>query len=144
MQTPLTEAIDRGDLERASVLLRGGEDPNEPNHFGESPLMVAAMSGSTAALDLLVAHGAEINRPYKDGWTVLHMAVDFAIDSKIQGGGAPGDETTESVLWLVANGSDINQTNDLGETALDVAESCRASSMIAVLRGLQAGHGRDA
>lgn len=73
METPLTDAIDRGDLELAARLLRSGEDPNQPNGFGESPLMVAAMSRSTSALELLAAHGAEVNRSYKDGWTAFTL-----------------------------------------------------------------------
>lgn len=144
METPLTDAIDRGDLELAARLLDRGEDPNEPNGFGESPLMVAAMSGGTSALGLLVAHGAEVNRSYKDGWTALHAAIDFSIDSTIQMGGAPGEEPTEAVLWLLEHGADLNKKTDQGETALDFAESYNSSTMAALLRKPQLGSGHDA
>ncbi|ARN21829.1 ankyrin repeat domain-containing protein [Piscinibacter gummiphilus] len=144
METPLTDAIDRGDLELAARLLRSGEDPNQPNGFGESPLMVAAMSRSTSALELLAAHGAEVNRSYKDGWTALHAAVDHSIDSTIQKGGTPGEEPTEAVLWLLKHGADLGKKTDQGETALDFAESYNSSTMVTILRRPQPGYARDA
>lgn len=136
MQTLLTEAIDRGDLGLVEHLLVHGADPNEADGSGESPLMVAAMVQSVPTLALLLASGAEINRAYREGWTALHAAVDSSIDSTIQRGGDPGDEPLEAVLWLVQHGADTGSKTNQGETALDMAESYRAPSMIELLRSL--------
>lgn len=93
---------------------------------GEWPLMIAACNNDLDALDLLLQYGAEVNRAYEQGWTALHEAVDFSIDSTIQGGGSPGDEPLESILWLVAHGADLNAKTERGETPLDVARSYRS------------------
>jgi len=59
--TPLHDAVRRGDLEVAALLLRHGADPNALNGFGESPLQLVAKSGGGDFLPAAAArHMAEV------------------------------------------------------------------------------------
>lgn len=42
--TPLMEATQNGDLEIVNELLSAGENPNEMNEYGESPLLIAVVN----------------------------------------------------------------------------------------------------
>mmetsp|Transcript_3381 Transcript_3381/g.7027 ORF Transcript_3381/g.7027 Transcript_3381/m.7027 type:complete len:286 (+) Transcript_3381:371-1228(+) len=42
--------------------------------YGQTPLVVAAMRGSTSCLDSLLAYGAEVNAPDNMGRTALHLS----------------------------------------------------------------------
>ena len=122
----LVKFLDAGRLMEVKQLLESGVDPNGRNSVGERPIMIAACNNDLDALDLLLQFGAEVNRAYEQGWTALHEAVDCSIDSTIQGGGSPGDEPLESILWLVAHGADLNAKTERGETPLDIARSYRS------------------
>ena len=79
--TLLTEELRK---EHASV--------NIHNEMGETPLMLAAISGNTTALALLLARGAQLDAKDVHGWTALMKAV------------ALGD--TEMVKFLLEAGAD--------------------------------------
>eukprot|EP00959_Pyramimonas_sp_CCMP1952_P418465 8766538-Pyramimonas_sp.AAC.1 len=59
-------------------MLQPGDSQNslveEANDYGQTPLVVAAMTGSTSCLDSLLAYGAEVNAPDNMGRTALHLS----------------------------------------------------------------------
>ncbi|GGY60110.1 ankyrin repeat domain-containing protein [Pseudoduganella albidiflava] len=136
-ETALTRAIGDGNIQQAEALLGLGADANEPNRLGESPLMIAAALDDVCALELLVAHGADVNRAYHHGFTALHIAVDASIDNTIQRGGSPGDEATAAIQWLLTHGADTGAKTHQGDTACDIARAYNATSVVVLM--LQGG-----
>lgn len=108
----------RGDLENAirvcdwatvEALLQRGADPNKESY---NVLSWVAHSGDMKVIQLLIDHGAYINRKSDfDG--------DTALMSAVAGG------HIEAVRLLIENGADINIRNEKGQTAQDVANNWR-------------------
>lgn len=130
----LMKAIDDGQITEVRRLLEAGVNANAMDDDGQSPLMAAACANNVKALDLLLQYGADVKRAYADGWTALHMAVDFSIDSTIQRGGAPGDEPLDAIRWLLAHGADVSAKTERGETAVDFARVYRSDRVEQVLK----------
>ncbi|MCU1336437.1 MAG: ankyrin repeat protein [Bryobacterales bacterium] len=89
---------------------------------GTTPLMRAAKNGDTAAMRVLMAHGADASLRQKNGTTALMLASGvgrgqgvFAKDYATEA------ELLSAVRFLVESGVDVNATNDSGQTALHVA-----------------------
>jgi uncharacterized protein len=96
---------------------------------GSTPLMRAAKNGDAAAMDLLLAHGADPSLAQKNHTTALMLAAGlgrgqgvFAKDY------ATEKELLEAVKVLVERGVDVNAANDRGQTAMHFA--VRASDEI--------------
>jgi uncharacterized protein len=103
----LHEAAATGSLARLEQLL--GSDPGSVNAWspdGFQPLGLAAFFGQGAAVDLLLARGAEVNTKarHRFGVTALHAAL---------AGPAP-----EIARTLVGAGADVNAAQNSGETPL--------------------------
>jgi ankyrin repeat protein len=93
---------------------------------GTTPLMRAAKNGDTAAMRVLMAHGANAGLKQKNGTTALMLASGvgrgqgvFAKDYATEA------ELLAAVTFLidlgVESGVDVNAANDAGQTALHIA-----------------------
>jgi len=108
----LVEAI-RGTLSKGrsdfvAALLEYGAAPNVPGgHSGGPPLHVAAAYGFAHQVELLIAHGADVNLPDAVGNRPLHVAA--------------GDRDPPDVFVLLAHGADPNVVNAELETPLLMA-----------------------
>jgi ankyrin repeat protein len=125
-------------LDLMKVLLRDGADPNaqlngpalqrahtpgEPTlAHGATPLMRAAKNGDAAAIELLLAHGADPGIAQKNHTTALMFAAGlgrgqgvFAKDYATEA------ELLSAVKVLVEHGVDVNAVSDAGQTALHFA-----------------------
>lgn len=71
MTTTLHEAAGRDDVATLKRLLRWGANPNETDHFGQTPLFYCGMSHSCAAAELLLDNGADIDHKNNLGLTPL-------------------------------------------------------------------------
>ena len=91
-------------LPLAEALLDAGADPNDG-----VTLTIAASAGNVAALDLLLAHGANVNYPWAtDGSTPLYAILHWS-------------RTADGVRWLLAHGADPDPVFAAnGETPLHV------------------------
>ena len=91
-------------LRLAEALLDAGADPSDG-----VTLPLAASGGDVTALDLLLAHGADVNRPWAtDGSTPLYAILHWA-------------RTADGVRWLLAHGADPDPVfAENGETPLHV------------------------
>lgn len=73
--TPLMETAQNGDIERLNELLTAGENPNEINEFGESPLLIAIVNEDIDIIQVLLKNGADPNIQDDYGWTPFMSAV---------------------------------------------------------------------
>lgn len=143
LQTPspkTAEALIR--VPQTQVELRNDKD--------ESPLMMAALRGQKALVELLIWRDADVN---KTGWTPLHYAAsgghaDIAqilldhsayIDAESPNGTTPlmmaaMYGTPEVVKLLLNEGADRDHQNQLGMTALDFAKQASRKDAIQLLQ----------
>ncbi len=82
---------------------------NAPNYFGETPLQLAAESGSFNVVKYLIEEkGADFNAPDNEGKTSLHWAAEH--------------NRLNVVKYLIEEkGADFNASDDLGYTSLHFA-----------------------
>jgi ankyrin repeat protein len=97
----LEYAIYHGPFPFIETLLDLGADPDYPDHVGYPSLIAALSSGRQdrlQILDLLLAHGADIQQHGANGYTPLHWAA--------------GEDDPQLIDWLLARGADPDaQTN---------------------------------
>jgi uncharacterized protein len=137
----LTFAVINGHYEVAALLVEKGADVNQADRTGATPLYAAVdmhtlatsfgrpqlprivTDGSVGAAKMLLAHGADPDRPLKA--KVLKRTYTPG-DARLAEGATPlmraaksGDVVMMSVL--VAGGADLDRANAAGETALHIA-----------------------
>jgi len=97
----VTEILDEG-MHDAS----GGnywQSDSDPRGWQRSPLHVAALEGHREVVELLLAHGADVNAMSKYGDTPLHFAITH--------------RNVDVATALYKAGADVNIENDDGDTA---------------------------
>jgi len=94
--TALHRAVYAGDARQVRSLLQAGARPEAANRYGMTPLALAAASGNTELLALLVESGASVNAAdaaLRDGQTTLMLAARTgradAIDLLVRHGADP-------------------------------------------------------
>jgi ankyrin repeat protein len=119
--SPLADAVMRGDSAGLRVLLRQGADVNEVQGDGMTALHWAASRGNLAATRMLVSAGARLDPVTRNGnYTPLHLAA--------QNGRA------EAVKALLAAGANVNATTSSGgASALHFAASSGDAATIDAL-----------
>lgn len=116
-QPGLTVAMQEQSLKAARVLLaQPALDVDALNQAGESALMMAALKGNLAGLNLLLARGARISQP---GWSAIHYA-------------ATGPEP-QVVTLLIDRGADVNAMSPNGTTPLMMAAQYGAEDSVKIL-----------
>ena len=105
IENTLVGAALNGDLARLKRYIAEGADVNA-TRFEMPPLAWAAMRGQTAAAELLLQHGADINGRNRDGNTALHLSVFLG--------------HAETAELLIKNGADIDTKNGDGATPIDM------------------------
>lgn len=119
--TPLSAAIVAAELDIVELLLERGADPNlvsarEPH--SETPLLTAANKVfNTRFAEILIEKGAKLDWVRGDGWTVTHAAYDVP----------------EMLSLVLANGADVNATDNENWTALMMAADDAFPKCIEVL-----------
>ena len=73
-KTPLWEACERGELDRAIQLLDSGANLAIRNGNGVTPLWIAAQNGKIAVVEELLKRGADVSIPHHNGITPLWIA----------------------------------------------------------------------
>ena len=106
-ESPLADAVEKGDQGKSSELLAAGSDVNSSQIDGMTALHWAVHRDDTATTRLLVEAGASVTAPNRYGVTPLALAC--------QNGNA------EIVRLLLENGADPDSTLNGGETALMTA-----------------------
>lgn len=154
-RTALTLAIHQQSEKAIPVLLQSRQvDINALNRAGESPLMLAIITGQDDWAKQLIARGAAVN---KHGWAPLHYAAtkgniaimqllldhDAFIDTESPNRTTPlmmaaqysGNE--KAVQFLLEQGADPWAKNQLGMTALDFARRGANPGIIQTIQNAQ-------
>jgi uncharacterized protein len=101
---------------------------------GTTPLLRAARGADTAAMRLLLAHGAIVGLPNERGDSPLMVAAGLTA-SKVDTRGRyrTQQQALEAVKLLIAAGGNVNQTDGRGETALFGAAALGWDDMVKCL-----------
>ncbi len=102
-------AVRLNKLTMIDTLIQSGANVNIGNNGDDeaSPINQAARAGNVKLLKLLVAAGADVNKPNARGYTALHLAV--------------GRQSLESVQYLLASGANPNALMRDGLSPFDFA-----------------------
>ena len=137
----LTFAIINGHYDLAELLVEKGADVNQADRTGATPLYSAVdmhtlvtsfgrpelprpvTDGSVGAAKLLLAHGADPNKPLK---TKILKRTYQAGDGRLAEGATPLMRAAKAgdvvmMTLLIAAGADVDRTNAAGDTALHIA-----------------------
>ena len=99
----ITDAVKARDVVRVSSLLAAGADVNEKVR-GDFPLNVAALYGPAEMVTVLLAAGAKLEQPGRDGLQPLHNVVIIG--------------NTSIVALLIQKGAALDAKDKLGRTPL--------------------------
>lgn len=120
----LLSAADRGDAAKVRLLLRWGTDPDASGLYipaDQTPLMLAARRGSWPTVQVLLAHGADVNWGGND-WSVSPLMC------AVEGG------NEDIVRALIARGADVNASDGSAETPLSLAREHHRAALVALLK----------
>jgi len=118
-QYSLNEAVRINDIVLVKALIDAGNDVNEGDELGETPLHDAVVRDYGEISFLLIENGADVNAPDVRGLTPVHAAA----------WGGYGD----MVDLLISNGADINARDKDGVTPLHTAALAGRPETVATL-----------
>jgi ankyrin repeat protein len=122
--TPLHQAAWNGHEELIKLLLSKGAEVDPKRSDGITPLYQAGGPGAErhgkGCLEVLLAHGANINVADAEGNTLLHTAAYYG--------------NKEVIEVLLAHGKAVDTKNKRGETALQIASRNKHPAIVELLR----------
>lgn len=136
--TPLEDALQKSDLNRAAFYLQEGADINALNKRGLTALMEAALSGNDVMLRFLLNHGANLSALNSQGQPALFLPIspekiDFLVNhgarlDMLDSQGIPAltnailrnyeQSIIEKLINLVARQHNLDAQDRFGKTAL--------------------------
>jgi ankyrin repeat protein len=104
------------------ALIVGGADVNAAGPNGETPLSLAASSGSADAVRLLFAHGAKMPKETGVGWSPLMGAAQIG--------------SLDTVRLLLEHGADARATDQSGRTTIMAAVDSAPYTVVVIINGV--------
>ncbi len=156
----LLSASEKGQTERARLLIESGADIEARRSDGWRPLHRASSNGHAEIARMLVAAGADVEARTGDDWRPLHLVsryghtevarllVEAGAQLEARDGfsytplhRASSNARTETARLLVESGADVGATEDTGETPLHLASFYCGADLVALLlrRGASTG-----
>jgi hypothetical protein len=140
------QALWQEDLTRMENMLKAGINPNGQTSTGNRPLLIAAKKRNPRPLEILIAHGAQVDAPDRNGFTALMAAASMGLVSNVRvliSAGAKvnirDEKGSTALIWaaisgypqvveiLLAHGADVKAKNKDGLTALSLSKRINAS-----------------
>ena len=110
-------AADLGILAQLNLVVKfAPQRIDETNHYGETPLRIAARNYQEAAISLLLSAKADVNATNNSGQTPLHYAA--------------GRDQEATVSLLLSAKADVNKTDSNGTTPLGFASGDRVKQLL--------------
>jgi ankyrin repeat protein len=107
--------------EAVRLLVSRGADVNQADRSGRTPLVMAVEAGDTVTLDTLLANGARLDAPVKDG-DLLARAIEGRkpemFDALLARGIKPRDPPTRA-MWLLIESGDTDRARALLNAGAD-------------------------
>ncbi|XP_016140531.1 fibronectin type 3 and ankyrin repeat domains protein 1-like [Sinocyclocheilus grahami] len=117
----LHQAVHRADDEELTTVLQSGtDDVDVYDKMGFSPLMVAAQKGFTSLVDILVKHGADINKKDSTGKDSFENVFFLSLWTPLMRVSTISGNAAVASILLQA-GADVNVRDKAGKTPLMVA-----------------------
>ncbi|MEO6335042.1 MAG: ankyrin repeat domain-containing protein [Pyrinomonadaceae bacterium] len=145
-------AVSRDDLEEARNLISRGENVNQKEEDGKTPIFIAVENGNIEMVQLLLDAGAKINsRNHEKATPLMHLDGDatpelvellLRFGAKVHHVARSGDTaliraarmaTPEVVRALIDAGADLDAQNEDGATALMLAAETENLETVRVL-----------
>ena len=115
-----------GHLDQVKILVKEGVNVNGIGGNSMTPLFAALGGENYDIIQFLVNQGADINQ---GGWTLLHEAIDLAIDGMIQEETErPDANLLQIIKFLIDKGADLNKRDTKGNSPLDSIKSYAGDS----------------
>ena len=105
-QTPLTYAITLGNSDIIELILKNGADPNLKDQLGCTPVCKAIQLGKLEVVKILKHYRADLDRSDKEYTPIMSAILENQLDI---------------LNYLIANGANVNLTDDDGYSALKIA-----------------------
>ena len=116
--TPLSYAVEQGNVELVKALLESGANPNALTASGRAPLFIAA--DNKEITELLLTAKADPNMLLHGGMSALTNAIESG--------------TPEAVEALIKAGADVNKLDGNGSSPLQVANNYSKAEIVEVLK----------
>jgi ankyrin repeat protein len=138
LQSPLWDAVERGQDRVATALLHAGADPQQPSPHGEAPplLRMASEQGMVQTCLALLARGVRLTALKTDDRIATLEGLLTASQAMVESQGVALLQALEVTGWV----PDPEERNRL-EAALDTAQAHASPGLLAALEHLR-GHWR--
>ncbi len=129
---PLNIAVINNFIDIAKILIDNGVDVNKQNDEGNTSLMLASYQHNLEIFNHILTKNPNILAKNKRNWTALMWACDNS---------SPDESANNEIIsLLIQKGSELNEKNILGETALNlIANNINEYSSLHMLLLLDAG-----
>ncbi|MFA5072309.1 MAG: ankyrin repeat domain-containing protein [Nitrospirota bacterium] len=143
----INKAVKSGDLKDVESALASGQDVNQRDAEGNTPLIIAAKHGDVEIIRILVKKGADIKAKNKDGYDALSILAGYSmadISEKTKKGSQKKSLgiTTAGHLkaseYLIHQGADINTRTPDGDTPLILAAGLNKKDIVELLASKRA------
>ena len=135
--TALHVAAEYGQEATVLRLIQTGARVNKRNYCDKTALHLAVEKGYEAIIGMLIEAGACVNQQDAYGRTALHLAVrNIMAETRVNPQEMPwaGRLHREAIVCrLIKAGTDINQQDDDGKTAVDIAVELRQHTIVTLL-----------
>ena len=126
---PLHECAHHGYVELTELLVNAGADVDAVDYTNMTPLHVASMYGQSDVARVLIKAGANVNAQDRDGDTPIIIALNAPNAESIFTSGHAA-----LTKLLIESGCNLELHNDIGATALSIAEGEQRADMVTALQ----------